>query len=76
MGAAAAMTMATLDGDREPVAPIEVARLALALLRIEGAGKLLAECERVRTCRCGHKGLVAAETVAAIRREAEGELAS
>ena len=43
VGAAAAMTVATLDGDREPAAALEIARLALALLRVEGAGKLLAE---------------------------------
>ena len=47
VGAAAAMTVATLDRDGEPVAPIEIARLALALLRIGGAGKLLAERERM-----------------------------
>ncbi len=45
VGAAAAMTVATLDRDEEPVAPIEIARLALALLRVEGAGKLLSERE-------------------------------
>ena len=76
VGAAAAMTVATLDGDRVPVAPIEIARLALALLRIEGAGKLLAEGARTCTCRSGHKGRVSVETVAAIRPEVEGELAS
>ena len=45
VSAAAAMTVATLDRDGEPVAPIEIARLALALLRIEGSGELLAERE-------------------------------
>ena len=48
VGAAAAMTVATLHRDGELVAPVEIGRLALALLRIEGAGKLLAERGRMR----------------------------
>ena len=56
--------------------PPEIARLALALLRVEGAGKLLAECEGMRACGSGHKGGCSAETDAAIRQEVEGEFAS
>ena len=72
----------------KPAAPVEIARLALALNRIESAGKLSAERERAvaraaaaesearaaaRAGTAAHRAGLSPETVAAIRRAVQGE---
>ncbi|MCY4407262.1 MAG: DUF3486 family protein [Rhodospirillaceae bacterium] len=71
--------IAGLGKREEPVEPEEVARLALALSRIEGADRLRVERERTlaeaaaRAGGAAQKDGLSTETVSAIRRAVEGE---
>ena len=71
--------IAGLGKREEPVEPEEVARLALALSRIEGADRLRVERERMLAEAAARGGGAAqtdglsTETVSAIRRAVEGE---
>ena len=79
-----ALLSAAAIGERdEPAAPEEIARLALALSRIESAGRLSDERERAiaaeseakaaaRAGKAARKAGLSAQTVAAIRRAIEG----
>ena len=79
-----ALLSAAVIGERdEPAAPEEIARLALAMSRIESAGRLSDERERAiaaeseakaaaRAGKAARKAGLSADTVAAIRRAIEG----